>query len=38
MRKDIRKSVILKSHITGTFYFSKHFNREAYDIEGDCLP
>lgn len=38
MRKDIRKFVIVKGHITGTFYFSKHFNREAYDIKGDCLP
>lgn len=31
MRKDIRKFVRVKGHITGTFYFSKHFNREAYD-------
>lgn len=38
MRNDIRKFVIVKGHKTETFYFTKHFNRGAYDIKEDCLP
>ena len=37
MRNDIRKFVIVKG-LRQTFYFSKHFNRGAYDIKENCLP